>query len=197
LKKQLLIRYITKSISYEEPLTNAGQNITEGNVEEVFLTTELGSGEEHFDADGSSNRLSKRSGDDYKVFRIGELLDVKKRLRTYNTKMETSDTLLDEWYNFLLGHAPLELNTATPYETVDGKWKLYGNEDLDEKWFELVEGTRVRFERDSTPFDETKMAKWSGTLAARLWLGWNYAPTDEGYNGRDRMTVDPHNPCIV
>jgi len=157
----------------------------------------LGSGEEHFDADGNSEQLSKLSDEDYEVFRTGELLDVKKRVQKYNPEGEISDSFLTDFYSFMTSQAPLEVNTTASYKTVDGKWKSYGDERLDKVWLELVEATRVRFERDGTPFDETKMAKWSGTLAARLWLGWNYAPLKAQHASQYLKTCDPRNGCMI
>jgi hypothetical protein len=55
------------------------------------------------------------------------------------------------------------LKTAAPPTIVDGKWLSYGNDKLDKMWLDLVESTRVAFEEDSIPFDETNMVKWSGT----------------------------------
>ena len=81
----------------------------------------------------------------------------------------------------------------------DGKWQSYGDDELDKACLILVEATRVDFEKDGIPSEQTAMAmvKWSGTLAARLWLGWNYAPAGAEFEGQCRVTIDPDNGCMI
>jgi len=64
-------------------------------------------------------------------------------------------------------------------------------------WLDLVEATGIAFEEEGLASNERDMVKWSGTLADRLWIGWNFAAAGESNRGQYRLTADPNNPCMI
>lgn len=78
----------------------------------------------------------------------------------------------------ILGHdlrlrayaARFNLDDTFQPSVVEGSWLSWGDSELDKKWQDLVERTRLAFEEASIPFDASNMVKPSGILAAVLCL---------------------------
>jgi len=193
----LLTRYVERNTSHDKLLTDTDQVIDDGTLEEAFIRDVLGGDEEHIDEAGNTDQPSKLSDAEYGLFRLKRLGNWNEQLRKQNTMMELEPAVLAGLHAMLVAVEPMQASTTTHPTIVDGKWISYGDKKLDKVWLDVVEATRIAFEREGLPFEETDMVKWSGVLDARLWLGWNYAPAGAKYKGQFRTTIDPNNGCII